>query len=145
MRPESPSGPRPDELDGGGSSLWLWSIGLQAPEAPHSLSVCVCVPALRLQVYEADGSQGAPRSLTLRSGCSRRSLSCRSLSCNRNSSVSLHTLTDETEDEEQLCGLDQNQGQARTSAFGSRVVRTPTSLCSIITAEGPRRLILAAL
>lgn len=93
------------------------------------MCVCVrvCVPALRLQVYEADNSEAAPRSLTLRSGCSRRSLSCRSLSCNR-SSVSLHTLTAESEDEEQLCGPDQNQ--ARTSAFCSRVVRTSTSVCS---------------
>ncbi|XP_075883885.1 phospholipid-transporting ATPase VD isoform X2 [Nelusetta ayraudi] len=82
--------------------------------------------ALRLQVYEADSSELAARSLTLRSGCSRRSLSCRSLSCNR-SSVSLHTLTAETEDEERLCGPDQsqsqNQSQARTSAFCSRVAK----------------------
>lgn len=84
---------------------------------PVSEVRAVCVSARRLQVYEAEKSELAAHSLTLKSGCSRKSLSCRSLSCNR-SSVSLHTLTAEVEDEEQLC----NQAQARTSAFCSRVV-----------------------
>lgn len=118
------------------SSHWLWS---PAGDVLYLISnacacVCACAPALRLQVYEADRSEVAVRSLSLRSGCSRRSLSCRSLSCNR-SSVSLHTLAAESEDEEQLCGPDQNQNQsqsqARTSAFCSRVVRTSTSVCSL--------------
>uniref|UniRef100_A0A8C4HAV4 Phospholipid-transporting ATPase n=1 Tax=Dicentrarchus labrax TaxID=13489 RepID=A0A8C4HAV4_DICLA len=48
--------------------------------------------ARRLEVYEAERNDAAGQSVTLKSGCSRKSLSCRSLSCNR-SSVSLHTLT----------------------------------------------------
>ena len=70
-------------------------------------------------MYEAESNEASGRSVTLKSGCSRKSLSCRSLNCNR-SSVSLHTLTAETEEEE-----DQLSGhiQPRTSAFCSRVVR----------------------
>ncbi|XP_073339393.1 phospholipid-transporting ATPase VD [Pagrus major] len=74
--------------------------------------------AQRLEVYEAEENEAAGRSVTLKSGCSRKSLSCRSLSCNR-SSVSLHTLTAESEDEDRLS----NHIQARTSAFCSRVAK----------------------
>ncbi|XP_076604727.1 phospholipid-transporting ATPase VD [Chaetodon auriga] len=72
----------------------------------------------RLEVYEAEKNEATGRSLTLKSGCSRKSLSCRSLSCNR-SSVSLHTLTAESEEEDQLS----NHNQPRTSAFCSRVTK----------------------
>lgn len=78
---------------------------------------CVCVSARRLEVYEAEKDEAGARSMTLRSGCSRKSLSCRSLSCNC-SSVSLNALTAESEEEEQQS----NHVQARTSAFCSRVV-----------------------
>lgn len=74
--------------------------------------------ARRLEVYEAEKSEAAGRSVTLRSGCSRKSLSCRSLSCNR-SSVSLHSLAAESEEEDQLS----NHVQPRTSAFCSRVAK----------------------
>ncbi|XP_041810347.1 probable phospholipid-transporting ATPase VD [Chelmon rostratus] len=74
--------------------------------------------ARRLEVYEAEKEEAAGRSVTLKSGCSRKSLSCRSLSCNR-SSVSLHTLTAESEEEDQLS----NHNQPRTSAFCSRVTK----------------------
>ncbi|KAM8737013.1 phospholipid-transporting ATPase VD [Acanthopagrus schlegelii] len=74
--------------------------------------------AQRLEVYEAEENEAAGRSVTLKSGCSRKSLSCRSLSCNR-SSVSLHTLTAESEEEDRLS----NHIQSRTSAFCSRVAR----------------------
>ncbi|CAJ1074205.1 probable phospholipid-transporting ATPase VD isoform X2 [Xyrichtys novacula] len=76
--------------------------------------------ARRLEVYEAEKTEAGGRSVTLKSGCSGKSLSCRSLSCNR-SSVSLHTLTDEAEEEEE----DQltNHIQRKTSAFCSRVAR----------------------
>uniref|UniRef100_A0A671XBI4 Phospholipid-transporting ATPase n=1 Tax=Sparus aurata TaxID=8175 RepID=A0A671XBI4_SPAAU len=76
--------------------------------------------AQRLEVYEAEETEAAGRSVTLKSGCSRKSLSCRSLSCNR-SSVSLHTLTAESEDEDRLS----NHIQPRTSAFCSRVEVVP--------------------
>ncbi|XP_070834962.1 phospholipid-transporting ATPase VD [Chaetodon trifascialis] len=72
----------------------------------------------RLEVYEAEKNEATGRSVTLKSGCSRKSLSCRSLSCNR-SSVSLHTLTAESEVEDQLS----NHNQPRTSAFCSRVTK----------------------
>ncbi|XP_074547885.1 phospholipid-transporting ATPase VD [Halichoeres trimaculatus] len=75
--------------------------------------------ARRLEVYEAEKSEAAGHSVTLKSGCSGKSLSCRSLSCNR-SSVSLHTLTDEAEEEEDQLS---NDIQHRTSAFCSRVAR----------------------
>nr|XP_019940232.1 PREDICTED: probable phospholipid-transporting ATPase VD [Paralichthys olivaceus] len=75
--------------------------------------------ARRLEVYEAEKDKAAGRSVTLRSGCSGKSLSCRSLSCNR-SSVSLHTLTAESEEEEEQLA---NQIQARTSAFCSRMAK----------------------
>lgn len=78
---------------------------------------CVCVSARRLEVYEAEKDEAGARSMTLRSGCSRKSLSCRSLSCNR-SSVSVNALTAESEEEDQLS----NHVQTRTSAFCSRVV-----------------------
>lgn len=49
--------------------------------------------ARRLEVYEPEEGEVECHTLTLKSRCSAKSLSCRSLSCNR-SSVSLHTLTD---------------------------------------------------
>ncbi|XP_051239576.1 probable phospholipid-transporting ATPase VD [Dicentrarchus labrax] len=76
--------------------------------------------ARRLEVYEAERNDAAGQSVTLKSGCSRKSLSCRSLSCNR-SSVSLHTLTAESEEEEE--DQPSNHIQPRTSAFCSRVAR----------------------
>ncbi|XP_041668855.1 probable phospholipid-transporting ATPase VD isoform X2 [Cheilinus undulatus] len=75
--------------------------------------------ARRLEVYEAEKNEAAGPSVTLKSGCSGKSLSCRSLSCNR-SSVSLHTLTDEAEDEEDQLT---DPIQSRASAFCSRVER----------------------
>ncbi|KAM6969564.1 phospholipid-transporting ATPase VD [Tautogolabrus adspersus] len=75
--------------------------------------------ARRLEVYEAEKNEAAGRSVTLKSGCSGKSLSCRSLSCNR-SSVSLHTLTNEADEEEDQLTDD---FQRRTSAFCSRVAR----------------------
>ncbi|KAM3594317.1 uncharacterized protein V6R79_005735 [Siganus canaliculatus] len=75
--------------------------------------------ARRLEVYEAEKDEAKGRSVTLKSGCSRKSLSCRSLSCNR-SSVSLNTLTAESEEEDCLS----DQIQPRTSAaFSSRVAK----------------------
>ncbi|XP_071327266.1 phospholipid-transporting ATPase VD isoform X2 [Trachinotus anak] len=71
--------------------------------------------ARRLEVYE-ERSRSAGQSVTLRSGCSRKSLSCHSLSCNR-SSVSLHTLTAESEEEDQPS----NHVQPRTNTFCSRM------------------------
>ncbi|XP_049918303.1 probable phospholipid-transporting ATPase VD isoform X2 [Epinephelus moara] len=73
----------------------------------------------RLEVYEAEKSEAAGRSVTLKSGCSGKSLSCRSLSC-KHSSVSLHTLTAESEEEEEHLS---SHMQPRTSAFCSRVAR----------------------
>ncbi|KAL7380732.1 hypothetical protein ABVT39_022929 [Epinephelus coioides] len=73
----------------------------------------------RLEVYEAEKSEAAGRSVTLKSGCSGKSLSCRSLSC-KHSSVSLHTLTAESEEEEEHLS---SHIQPRTSAFCSRVAR----------------------
>ncbi|XP_065822588.1 probable phospholipid-transporting ATPase VD isoform X1 [Labrus bergylta] len=75
--------------------------------------------ARRLEVYETEKNEAAGHSVTLKSGCSRKSLSCRSLSCNR-SSVSLHTLTNEVDEEEDQLT---NDLQCRTSAFCSRVAR----------------------
>ncbi|XP_067470072.1 probable phospholipid-transporting ATPase VD isoform X2 [Thunnus thynnus] len=75
--------------------------------------------ARRLEVYEAEKNEAAGRSMTLKSGCSGKSLSCRSLSCNR-SSVSLHTLTAESEEEEDQLS---NHIQPRTSAFCSRMAK----------------------
>ncbi|XP_072220814.1 phospholipid-transporting ATPase VD isoform X1 [Leuresthes tenuis] len=75
--------------------------------------------ARRLEVYEAESNEARGRSVTLRSACSRKSLSCRSLSCNR-SSVSLHTLTAESaEEEDQLSG----PVQTRPGAFCSRMAK----------------------
>uniref|UniRef100_A0A4W6EVQ2 Phospholipid-transporting ATPase n=1 Tax=Lates calcarifer TaxID=8187 RepID=A0A4W6EVQ2_LATCA len=74
--------------------------------------------ARRLEVYEAEKTEAAGRSVTLKSGCSGKSLSCRSLSCNR-SSVSLHTLTAESEDEEDHLS---SHIEPRTSTFCSRMV-----------------------
>lgn len=79
--------------------------------------------ARRLDVYEQQ-SETVGCSGTLRSRCSRKSLSCRSLSCNQ-SSVSLNPLGAESDDNEQL----PSPNQARTSAFSSRVVKLSLSLC----------------
>ncbi|KAF0044749.1 hypothetical protein F2P81_003907 [Scophthalmus maximus] len=77
--------------------------------------------ARRLEVYEAEKEKdkAAGQSVTLRSGCSGKSLSCRSLSCNR-SSVSLHTLTAESGEEDDPRS---NHIQTRTSAFCSRMAK----------------------
>ncbi|XP_018517728.1 LOW QUALITY PROTEIN: probable phospholipid-transporting ATPase VD [Lates calcarifer] len=75
--------------------------------------------ARRLEVYEAEKTEAAGRSVTLKSGCSGKSLSCRSLSCNR-SSVSLHTLTAESEDEEDHLS---SHIEPRTSTFCSRMAK----------------------
>ncbi|KAM9354543.1 phospholipid-transporting ATPase VD [Pholidichthys leucotaenia] len=75
--------------------------------------------ARRLEVYESEGGEAAGRSVTLKSGVSGKSLSCRSLSCNR-SSVSLHTLADEEEEEEEQLS---NHVNTRTSAFSSRMAK----------------------
>ncbi|TDG98557.1 hypothetical protein EPR50_G00201700 [Perca flavescens] len=75
--------------------------------------------ARRLEVYEAEKSEEAGRSVTLKSGCSGKSLSCRSLSCQR-SSVSLHTLAAESEEEEEQLS---NPIHPRTNAFCSRVAK----------------------
>ncbi|XP_034713547.1 probable phospholipid-transporting ATPase VD isoform X1 [Etheostoma cragini] len=77
--------------------------------------------ARRLEVYEAEKNEEAGRSLTLKSGCSGKSLSCRSLSCQR-SSVSLHTLTAESQEEEEEEQLS-NPIHPRTNAFCSRVAK----------------------
>ncbi|XP_070697783.1 phospholipid-transporting ATPase VD isoform X2 [Pempheris klunzingeri] len=74
--------------------------------------------ARRLEVYEAEKNEAAGRSGTLKSGCSGKSLRCRSLSCNH-SSVSLHTLTAESEEEDPQS----NHTQRQTSAFCSRVAK----------------------
>lgn len=75
---------------------------------------------------EAEKNKAAGRSLTLKSVCSGTPLSCRSLSCNR-SSVSLHTLTAECEEDDRPS----SPVQARTSAFCSRMVRHPSSLARL--------------
>lgn len=93
-------------------------VALSFPSSPVPLSSRVClVSARRLDVYE-DQSELVGCSTTLRSRCSRKSLSCRSLSCNQ-SSLSLNILGAESDDDEQL----PSPIQARTSAFSSRVVR----------------------
>ncbi|XP_063355735.1 probable phospholipid-transporting ATPase VD isoform X2 [Pelmatolapia mariae] len=74
--------------------------------------------ARRLEVYESENTETAVRSVTLKSGYSGKSLSCRSLSCNR-SSVSLHTLTAEPMEEDRLSG----HIQPRTGAFCSRMAK----------------------
>ncbi|KAM6912187.1 phospholipid-transporting ATPase VD [Xenentodon cancila] len=79
--------------------------------------------AQRLEVYEEERNEAPGRSVTLRSTCSRKSLSCRSLSCNR-SSVSLHTLTAESEEEEEEDQLAAHV-QTRTGAFAKDVVPDP--------------------
>ncbi|XP_039641646.1 probable phospholipid-transporting ATPase VD isoform X2 [Perca fluviatilis] len=79
--------------------------------------------ARRLEVYEAEKSEEAGRSVTLKSGCSGKSLSCRSLSCQR-SSVSLHTLAAETDEEEEEEEEElSNPIHPRTNAFCSRVAK----------------------
>lgn len=99
----------------------VFVVALSFPSSPVPLSSPVfLVSARRLDVYE-DQSELVGCSTTLRSRCSRKSLSCRSLSCNQ-SSLSLNTLgaeSDDDDDDEQL----PSPVQARTSAFSSRVVR----------------------
>ncbi|XP_024127954.1 probable phospholipid-transporting ATPase VD isoform X2 [Oryzias melastigma] len=74
--------------------------------------------ARRLEVYEEDPNKATSRTVTLKSACSRKSLTCRSLSCNR-SSVSLHTLTAESEEDDQLS----SHPQAKTGAFCSPMAK----------------------
>ncbi|XP_030580873.1 phospholipid-transporting ATPase VD isoform X2 [Archocentrus centrarchus] len=74
--------------------------------------------ARRLEVYESENTETAVRPVTLKAGYSGKSLSCHSLSCNR-SSVSLHTLTTESVEEDQLS----SHIQPRTSAFCSRMAK----------------------
>ncbi|XP_076013152.1 phospholipid-transporting ATPase VD isoform X2 [Genypterus blacodes] len=79
--------------------------------------------AVRLQVYECEPGEASSRSLTLRSACSRKSLSCRSLSCNR-SSVSLHTLSlEEEEEEDHMSNNMSNHTQPSARAFCSRMAK----------------------
>lgn len=86
----------------------------------------LCVSARRLEIYEEEANGAGGPSVTLRSGCSGKSRSCRSLSCTR-SSVSLHTLTAESEEDEQASSHVPN----KTSAFLNRMVHTRlTALCS---------------
>uniref|UniRef100_A0A3P8SEB4 Phospholipid-transporting ATPase n=1 Tax=Amphiprion percula TaxID=161767 RepID=A0A3P8SEB4_AMPPE len=75
----------------------------------------------RLEVYEAEKNEAAGQSVTLKSGCSGKSLSYRSLSCNR-SSVSLHTLTAESAEEDDQVS---SHVQPRTNAFCSRMEVVP--------------------
>ncbi|XP_056281813.1 probable phospholipid-transporting ATPase VD isoform X3 [Pseudoliparis swirei] len=77
--------------------------------------------ARRLQVYESEKMEAAGRSVTLKSSCSGKSLSCRSVSC-RHSAVSLHTLTAEEEEEEEE-DEEEDHIWTRTSAFCSRVTK----------------------
>ncbi|XP_031722586.1 phospholipid-transporting ATPase VD [Anarrhichthys ocellatus] len=102
--------------------FWTMIIVLQVhdywPCDVNGLCLCCCVSARRLEVYEVEKMEAAGRSVTLKSGCSGRSLSHRSLSC-KHSSVSLHTLTGEEEEEDQPS----NHIQHRTSAFCSRVTK----------------------
>ncbi|XP_077396003.1 phospholipid-transporting ATPase VD isoform X2 [Festucalex cinctus] len=74
----------------------------------------------RLEMYEAEKNETAGCSGTRKSACrgTGKSLSCRSLSCNR-SSVSLHTLTAESEEDEQLS----NHFLPGTSSFCSRMAK----------------------
>ncbi|XP_026209642.1 probable phospholipid-transporting ATPase VD [Anabas testudineus] len=74
--------------------------------------------AQRLEVYEVE-NEAVGRSVTLKSGCSGKSLSCRSLSCTH-SSVSLHTLTAESEEEGDAMAT---HILPRTSAFCSRMAK----------------------
>ncbi|KAK2825809.1 hypothetical protein Q5P01_020023 [Channa striata] len=82
-------------------------------EYPHEQN------AQRLEIYEVEKNKAAGHSVTLKSGTSGKSLSCRSLSCTR-SSVSLHTLTAESEEEEEQMS---NHIQCSTNAFASRMAK----------------------
>uniref|UniRef100_A0A3Q3SH22 Phospholipid-transporting ATPase n=1 Tax=Mastacembelus armatus TaxID=205130 RepID=A0A3Q3SH22_9TELE len=68
--------------------------------------------ARRLEMYGPEKTEAAGRSVALKSSFSGKSLSCRSLSCNY-SSVSLHTLTAESEEQENQLS---NHIQTRTCA-----------------------------
>ncbi|XP_051941626.1 probable phospholipid-transporting ATPase VD [Hippocampus zosterae] len=81
-------------------------------EYPHVENGC------RLEMYEAKENEAAGCSVTLKSACRGKSLSCRSLSCNR-SSLSLHTLAAESEEDRQLS----NDFLPLTSAFCSRMAK----------------------
>ncbi|XP_055086897.1 probable phospholipid-transporting ATPase VD [Periophthalmus magnuspinnatus] len=78
----------------------------------------------RLEVYSADKEEAGRCSLTPRSSSRRKSLSCRSLSCNH-SSVSLNTLTADSEEEEELSCT----SQCRPSALAKEVVPD----CELVT------------
>lgn len=94
----------------GSVCLCMWSVWLTS---------CV-LSARRLDVYEEQQEVvGWP---ARRSPSTRRSVSCRSLSCNR-SSVSLNTLAADSDDDELL----PSPVQARSSAFSSREVRPRVS------------------
>ncbi|XP_028252087.1 phospholipid-transporting ATPase VD isoform X2 [Parambassis ranga] len=71
----------------------------------------------RLEVYETEKKDAPNCSVTLKSNCSGKSLSCHSPTCNR-SSVSLHTLTSESEDEDEQSS---SHIQLRASSFSSRM------------------------
>ncbi|KAJ0063122.1 hypothetical protein NL108_012594, partial [Boleophthalmus pectinirostris] len=71
----------------------------------------------RLEVYSEDKEEARRCSLSPRASSRRKSLSCRSLSCNR-SSVSLNTLTADSEEEEELSCA----SLRRPSAFYSQMV-----------------------
>uniref|UniRef100_A0A667XIB7 Phospholipid-transporting ATPase n=1 Tax=Myripristis murdjan TaxID=586833 RepID=A0A667XIB7_9TELE len=77
--------------------------------------------ARRLEVYEPEENKVTGQSVTLRSGCSARSLSCRSVNCNQ-SSVSLHTLTADSEEEQDGPS---SHVQPRSCAFCSRMEVVP--------------------
>ncbi|XP_019744392.1 phospholipid-transporting ATPase VD isoform X3 [Hippocampus comes] len=81
-------------------------------EYPHVENGC------RLEMYEAKENEAAGCSVTVKSACRDKSLSCRSLSCNR-SSLSLHTLAAESEEDGQLS----NDFLPLTSAFCSRMAK----------------------
>ncbi|XP_072313283.1 phospholipid-transporting ATPase VD isoform X2 [Eucyclogobius newberryi] len=83
----------------------------------------------RLQVYSAEKEEAQRCSLTPRSGSRRKSLSCRSLSCNR-SSVSLNNLTDDSEEEEERLSC---TSQRRPSAFYSHMAKDVVPDCELLT------------
>ncbi|KAK7905047.1 hypothetical protein WMY93_017654 [Mugilogobius chulae] len=84
----------------------------------------------RLEVYSEEKEETRRSSLTTKSGSRRKSLSCRSLSCNR-SSVSLNTLTAESEEEEeeQLSCTSLRQ----PSAFFSHMAKEVVPDCELVT------------
>ncbi|XP_061700160.1 probable phospholipid-transporting ATPase VD isoform X3 [Syngnathoides biaculeatus] len=81
-------------------------------EYPHEENGC------RLEMYEAEKSEATDCSVTLKSASRSKSQSCRSLSCNC-SSVYLHTLTAQSEEDEKLS----NQVLPRTSAIHRQMTK----------------------